>query len=52
MLFFFQTVLFAGYALRASTSTCSQRTRTLVHVGLLAAAIVMLPITPSETWKR
>ncbi len=49
---FFQTVLFAGYAYaHLSEKYLRPRTQALVHVGLLAAAIWMLPIGPDLSWK-
>ncbi len=50
---FFQVLLLAGYAyshfvIRKFSGT---RTEALVHTVLLAAAVAMLPISPSEAWK-
>ncbi len=49
---FFQVVLFAGYAYaHASIRWLSPKWQAAVHGVLLAAAVVSLPISPSETWK-
>ena len=50
---FFQALLLAGYAyshflVRRFSGT---RTEALIHTALLAAAVAMLPISPSEAWK-
>jgi hypothetical protein len=51
-LLFFQTVLFAGYAYaHASEQYFRPRVRTVVHLTLLVAALLTLPITPSDWWK-
>jgi len=49
---FFQTVLFAGYAYaHLSEKYFSPLVQAIVHVGLIAAAVALLPIIPSESWK-
>ena len=49
---FFQVTLFAGYVYAHLTSHYLQaRTQALLHVGLLVAAALLLPIAPDETWK-
>ena len=49
---FFQTVLLAGYAYAHVVRTwLSDRGQAVVHLALLAAALVLLPIVPSATWK-
>jgi hypothetical protein len=49
---FFQTLLFAGYAYaHFSVQMLRPRWQAVVHVGLLAAAIAMLPIAPDASWK-
>src|SRR4026209_1855891 len=51
-LLFFQIVLLAGYAYaHSSTRFLRTRRQVVVHVMLLLLAIVLLPITPSESWK-
>jgi len=49
---FFQTVLLAGYAYAHVVRTrLSDRGQAVVHLALLAAALVLLSIVPSATWK-
>ncbi len=48
---FFQVVLFAGYAYAHTLTLLPRRWQGIVHGLLLGAAIAMLPIAPSETWK-
>lgn len=49
---FFQVLLFGGYAYaHVLTSCCLPRRQGLIHLGLLAVALLSLPILPSETWK-
>ena len=49
---FFQTLLFAGYAYaHLTTQYLRPRWQAAVHVGLLVAAVAMLPIAPSASWK-
>ncbi len=51
-LLFFQTVLLGGYAYAHFSSTwLKPRQQVLVHGFLLLLSLVMLPITPSESWK-
>ncbi|HEY1784282.1 MAG TPA: hypothetical protein VGG30_01990, partial [Pirellulales bacterium] len=51
-LLFFQTVLFAGYAYaHVSEHYLRPRARTALHLALLVAAVLTLPITPSDGWK-
>ncbi len=51
-LLFFQTVLFAGYAYaHVSEHSFGPKARTVVHLTLLVAALLTLPITPSDWWK-
>jgi predicted membrane-bound spermidine synthase len=49
---FFQTLLFGGYAYaHVSEDWLPRPIQTVVHVALLAAAFVLLPILPGERWK-
>jgi SAM-dependent methyltransferase len=49
---FFQLLLLGGYAYaHFSSRHLKPRTQAVVHLVLLAAALAMLPITPSENWK-
>ncbi len=49
---FFQMLLLGGYAYAHATSRfLKPRAQALLHVILLVAALAMLPITPSDTWK-
>lgn len=49
---FFQVTLFFGYAYaHALTRFATPRTQLALHVLLLAAALIFLPILPSEAWK-
>ncbi len=49
---FFQALLLAGYAYAHLLAKYSRRrVEALVHIALLAAAVVTLPISPSEAWK-
>src|SRR5262245_50074766 len=51
-LLFFQTVLLGGYAYAHFTSTrLTPRRQVIVHCILLVLSVVLLPITPSESWK-
>ena len=51
-LLFFQTVLLAGYAYaHALTRWLRPRGQILVHLALLAATVISLPIVPAEAWK-
>ncbi len=52
-LMFFQVMLLAGYAYAHFTARWLRpRAQALAHVVLLAAAVALLPITPSEAWKN
>ena len=49
---FFQVLLLGGYAYAHFTSRfLKARTQAIVHGVLLVAALVLLPITPSDSWK-
>lgn len=49
---FFQTLLFAGYAYaHIINQRFSPRGQMLLHIGLLLAACLLLPIIPSDDWK-
>ena len=49
---FFQSLLFCGYAYAHLTSRLlSCRGQAILHLVLIAAAIVLLPIAPDESWK-
>ena len=49
---FFQVLLLGGYAYAHFTSRwLKPRTQAIVHLVLLAAAVALLPITPSDSWK-
>ncbi|MEI6779382.1 MAG: fused MFS/spermidine synthase [Verrucomicrobiota bacterium] len=49
---FFQVLLLGGYAYAHFTSRwLKPRTQAIVHLVLLAAALVLLPITPNDAWK-
>ena len=49
---FFQVLLLVGYAYAHLTSACLKpATQTTLHVGLLVASLVFLPIIPDEFWK-
>src|SRR5580692_355075 len=51
-LLFFQTVLFAGYTYaHVSQHYFRPRARKVVHLALLGAALLTLPITPTDGWK-
>jgi hypothetical protein len=51
-LLFFQVLLLLGYAYAHFLCTrLSRRAQVCVHVFLLAAVLLLLPITPSEQWK-
>ena len=51
-LVFFQTALLAGYAYAdALVRRVGRRNRARVHVALLAASVLVLPIIPAATWK-
>jgi len=49
---FFQVLLFAGYAYaHIITRWFTPRWQGMIHFSLLAAALLVLPITPAATWK-
>lgn len=49
---FFQLVLLAGYGYaHALTSLFSPRRQVAIHIGVVALAILTLPITPSDYWR-
>ena len=49
---FFQVLLLGGYAYAHLISRwLKPRAQALVHLALLAAALALLPITPSDAWK-
>ena len=51
-LLFFQTVLLAGYLYaHVAMRRLAPRTQVLVHMGLLAASLLALPVIPSAGWK-
>ncbi len=49
---YFQVVLLVGYAYaHFSTRWLKPRVQAILHSALLLAALVMLPITPTDSWK-
>jgi len=49
---FFQLLLLGGYAYaHISSRWLRPRSQAIVHLGLLVAALALLPITPSDSWK-
>jgi hypothetical protein len=51
-LLFFQVLLLVGYAYAyASARFFASRAQAALHCVLLAAAVAVLPITPSEAWR-
>src|SRR5512135_71371 len=49
---FFQVLLLAGYGYaHMSASRLTIRRQAQVHIALLALTLLLLPITPLETWK-
>jgi SAM-dependent methyltransferase len=49
---FFQILLLGGYAYaHFSISNLKPRKQVLLHLGLLAVALALLPITPGDHWK-
>ena len=49
---FFQMLLLGGYAYAHFTSRwLKPRRQAIVHLALLVAALALLPITPSDSWK-
>jgi SAM-dependent methyltransferase len=50
-LVFFQTALLAGYGYADTAVRLARRRQTLLHVGLLALSVALLPIVPGAFWK-
>jgi tetratricopeptide (TPR) repeat protein len=51
-LLFFQTLLLGGYAYAHFSSRWFKiRTQVILYCGLLVAALALLPITPTDSWK-
>src|SRR3712207_2238616 len=51
-LVFFQTMLLFGYAYADwTTRHLKPKTQTILHIGLLAISLVLLPIIPDAQWK-
>ena len=50
-LVFFQTVLLAGYGYADATMRLGSRRQAFLHVALLAASLLFLPILASSGWK-
>lgn len=50
-LLFFQTALVGGYAYAHWISGMKPRIQGIVHIALLGLTLLVLPITPAETWK-
>jgi spermidine synthase len=49
---FFQTALLGGYLYAHwSVRSLGPRSQSLIHAGLLAASLLLLPMTPSLAWK-
>lgn len=49
---FFQVLLLGGYAYAHCTSRwLKPRAQVIVHLALLAAALALLPVTPTDSWK-
>src|SRR5439155_18899084 len=49
---FFQMLLLAGYAYaHFITRWFKPRTQAVLHLGLMIAALTLLPITPGDSWK-
>jgi SAM-dependent methyltransferase len=48
---FFQVLLVAGYAYAHGLAKLGGRRQAIVHSGLLAAALLTLPIAPDAAWK-
>src|SRR5260370_14759853 len=49
---FFQLVLLLGYLYAHLLHRMPPRRQAMVHIGLLAAGILTLPIIPNATWKQ
>src|SRR6187455_681149 len=51
-LVFFQTMLLFGYAYADwTTRSLKPKTATMLHMGLLALSLALLPILPDVSWK-
>jgi len=49
---FFQVVLFAGYLYAHLLATyVPKRWQGIIHAGLMLAALLLMPISPADTWK-
>jgi len=48
---FFQMALLGGYAYAHWLNDQTERRQTIIHLGLLAASLLCLPILPSAWWK-
>lgn len=49
---FFQVLLFAGYAYAHLLRTfCRPQQQAWIHIALLGAAVLVLPIEPADSWK-
>jgi hypothetical protein len=48
---FFQALLLGGYAYAHVLSRFRPRAQAIAHLALVAASLVLLPITPSDAWK-
>src|SRR5437762_6430034 len=49
---FFQVVLLLGYLYAHLLNRLAPRRQAIVHIGLLAAGILTLPIIPNVSWKH
>ena len=50
-LLFFQTALVGGYAYAHWITQASPRVQGIVHIALLGLTLLVLPITPADSWK-
>jgi SAM-dependent methyltransferase len=51
-LLFFQVVLLLGYVYaHCLVRYCSRRVQALIHIGLLAVSLLVLPVIPGAAWK-
>ena len=48
---FFQVILFLGYAYAHALGALPRKTQFVIHAFLIVAALAVLPISPSESWK-
>ncbi len=48
---FFQVVLFGGYAYAHGLNRLHPLLQAVIHLSLIVCAILLLPITPDESWK-